>query len=412
MIIKDKDIIVVGLQSWDTEIGSNCKNIAIEFAKHNRVLYVNYPLDRITVLRQKNNPQVKARLQNIRSGNENLLQITDTLWNLYPSCIIESANWLPYTNLFRIVNKINNKRFAAEIRKAIKRLGFKDFILFNDSDMFRSFHLQELIQPDLSIYYTRDHLIGFPYWSKHGRKLEPELFAKSDLVVANSTYLANLAIKYNPHCYYVGQGCETEAFNIQNVFHTPFDISGIKSPLIGYIGALFNIRLNLALIEEIAEKRPDWNIVLIGPEDKSFQESVLHQYNNVHFLGLKEPSELPSYLAQFDIAINPQIVNDVTIGNYPRKIDEYLAMGKPVVATETKAMNIFADHVYFANTSEEYIQQIEHALIENSPEKEKDRISFARSHTWENSVEEIYNAMIRVKPGLAFGGKALTTSAI
>lgn len=47
-MIRNRDIIVVGQQPWDVEIGSNCKNIATEFAKHNRVLYVNSPLDRIT----------------------------------------------------------------------------------------------------------------------------------------------------------------------------------------------------------------------------------------------------------------------------------------------------------------------------------------------------------------------------
>lgn len=51
-MIINRDIIVVGQQPWDVEIGSNCKNIAIEFAKHNRVLYVNSPLDRITKWRK------------------------------------------------------------------------------------------------------------------------------------------------------------------------------------------------------------------------------------------------------------------------------------------------------------------------------------------------------------------------
>lgn len=49
----NKDIIIVGQQAWDTDIGSNCKNIALEMSKNNRVLYVNSPLDRITLLRKK-----------------------------------------------------------------------------------------------------------------------------------------------------------------------------------------------------------------------------------------------------------------------------------------------------------------------------------------------------------------------
>ena len=57
--------------------------------------------------------------------------------------------------------------------------------------------------------------------------------------------------------------------------------------------------------------------------------------DNVHFLGAKKTDELASYMEHFDVCINPQVVNDLTIGNYPRKIDEYLAMGKAVVATDT-----------------------------------------------------------------------------
>ena len=61
-MIKGQDIIVVGIQAWDIEIGSNCKNIAVEFAKHNRVLYVNPPLDRATLKRDKNSEKVQKRL--------------------------------------------------------------------------------------------------------------------------------------------------------------------------------------------------------------------------------------------------------------------------------------------------------------------------------------------------------------
>lgn len=393
-IVKDRDIIVVGLQPWDGEIGSNCKNIAIEFAKHNRVLYVNYPLDRISIKREANNPLIAKRIDILKNKKNNLLQINQSTWQLYPSCILESINWIPSTFLFKIINKINNWRFASEIKKAAQALNFKNYILFNDSDMFRSYHLPEMLKPVLSMYYTRDNMMSVPYWYKHGHILEPELIAKSDVITANSTYLADIAKQHNPNSYYVGQGCETEAFDLEKITYVPKDIEHIKGPIIGYIGALYKLRLDLDLIEHIANSKPEWSIVLIGPEDEAFKQSKLHQLTNVYFLGLKDTRELPAYLAKFDIAINPQILNEVTIGNYPRKIDEYLAMGKPTVATETKAMSIFKDYTYLGKTKEDYITLIEKALAENSAEKQQERISYARSHTWENSVAEIYKAML------------------
>ena len=105
-LVKDRDIIVVGLQPWDGEIGSNCKNIAIEFAKHNRVLYVNYPLDRISIKREASNPLIAKRIDILKNKKDNLLQINQSTWQLYPSCILESINWIPSTFLFKIINKI------------------------------------------------------------------------------------------------------------------------------------------------------------------------------------------------------------------------------------------------------------------------------------------------------------------
>lgn len=51
--MKGKDFIITGLQSWDIPIGSNAIDIAKEIAKHNRVLYVNSPLDMMTIYRNK-----------------------------------------------------------------------------------------------------------------------------------------------------------------------------------------------------------------------------------------------------------------------------------------------------------------------------------------------------------------------
>lgn len=400
MSIRNRDIIVVGLQALDNDIGSNCINIAQEFSKNNRVLYVNFPLDRITVKREKHKPSIAKRLDLIKQKSNSLFEIHNNLWNLYPPIIIESANWLPFTWLFRIINWWNNYRMAKHIKRAIKDLGFKNYILFNDSDMFRSYHLKEMLKPDLSVYYTRDNMMSVPYWYKHGKFLEAELMKKSDLVCANSTYLADLSSTYNKHTFYVGQGCDIGAFDLSKVDEIPADIATIPSPIIGYIGALFSLRLDIELLETIGKEKPEWSIVLIGPEDENFRNSKLHSMSNVYFLGLKDAKVLPNYLSRFDVAINPQILNEVTIGNYPRKIDEYLAMGKAVVATRTRAMSIFEEHTYLAQNASEYEEKITLALAENSLEKQQNRMAFAHTHTWENSVAAIYDAMKKVKSEL------------
>lgn len=394
------DIVLVGLQPYDSDIGTNTINIAEEFSKQNRVLYVNYPLDKKSFNLDKHLPNVQKRAKMRSKEIPNLIEVKPNLWNLYPNSLLESINGIPLTSIFRIFNYFNNKKFAADIQEAINTLGFKDFILFNDTVMLRGFHLQEFLKPKMSIYYTRDNMMSVPYWYKHGRVLEPILMAKSDLVCANSTYLAEIASEYNKNTFYVGQGCDISAFDPNKQVEKPKDIAHLKGPIIGYIGTLFTLRLDINILKEIAAYQSNWTVVLIGPEDEVFKRSALHNLPNVHFLGFKESAELPTYLKYFDVAINPQILNPTTIGNYPRKVDEYLAMGKPVVATETKAMSIFKDHTYLAKSANEYVSLIEQALSENSTELEAQRIKFARSHTWENSVKEIYKAIQIVNPNI------------
>ncbi len=396
-MIKGRDIIVHGLQSLDSPIGSNCINIAKEFSKNNRVLYVNYPVDRITLLRVKNNELLEKRKKILKGQQDDLIKVDDTMWNLYPRTVLESIGKITFRPVFNYINKLNNKRYASHILKAVDKLGFKDYIVFNDSDFYRGLFFKELLSPAFTIYYTRDNMRETDFFRKNGAFYEDKLMAKSDLVVSNSVYLNDIALKSNKNSVYVGQGCDISLFDKDKIDKIPSDIAKFGEPVIGYIGALKSSRLDIEVLKHIAVSKPQWNIVLVGPEDEVFQKSDLHSLKNVFFLGSKKESELPSYLMKFDVALNPQALNELTIGNYPRKIDEYLAMGKAVVATHTRAMEVFSEHTYLAKTKEEYVDLIEKALTENSQEKEKSRIIFAREHTWENNVEKIYEAILNTE---------------
>ncbi len=389
-LVTGRDIVIVGQQAWDVEIGSNNKNLAVKYSQHNRVLYVNPALDRITLIRKKKEPKIQKRLNVIRGREDGLVSLQDNLWNLYPDTIVESITWIKSKFLFGILNKINNRRFARSISKAIKKLGFKNIILFNDNDIFRSFYLKELLKPDISIYYMRDFVQAVDYWKYHALYLEPKLIAKSDLCLGNSTYYTGYCKKINPYSYYVGQGCDLEMFSNLEDKTPPEEFNSIPKPIIGYVGAIQSIRLDIDLIAYIAETRPDWSIVLVGPEDEVFKECKLHGINNVYFLGSKPMEQLPSYINAFDVCFNPQVVNQVTIGNYPRKVDEYLAMGKPVVGTKTDAMSIFAEQAYLATTKEEYITFIEDALRNNDPSLPEKRRKLALSHTWDKNTADVY----------------------
>ncbi len=393
MAIEGRDIVIIGIQPWYFEIGSNCKSIAMEFQKQNRVLYVNTPVNRKTLYSNPDGVGIKSHINIIKNKTEPLRNITPALTEFHPRCIIESINWLPSRAAFRMVNRINNKRFAKEIRWAIEKLGFKDVILFNDSDFFNGVALKELLKPSVYIYYSRDYLRGFSYWKKHGDVLEPEMIHNADLAVANSAYLADYCRQHNPNAFYVGQGCNLALFDHDQKHDQPEELKNLNGPVVGYVGAITSERLDMNIIRIIAKAKPEWNIVMVGPEDHAFAASDLHQLPNVYFTGRKNMEELPAYIQHFNVCINPQLLNQTTIGNYPLKVDEYLAMGKPVVATRTRTMEVFSDHCALANSPDDYPGLIEAQLDHNCPATAEGRIAFAKTHTWENSVGAIYDAI-------------------
>lgn len=396
-LIHNRDFIMFGLQPWDIEIGSNFKNMALEISLHNRVLYVNRPLDRVSYYKNKHDRHVQARMESIRGGTNVITSVQSDLWAFNPRTILESINWMPHSFAYKYFNRINNKKLAKEIAWATAELGFKDPLLLVDNDFFNGLYLKEYLKPSLFVHYIRDFLLSQEYFVRHGIKSEGEIMQKADAVAANSQYLASYAARFNTNTADIGQGCDVEDF-IMKSSEIPADIASIKAPVIGYCGSLTATRLDIDLIEQIARQKPGWNIVLVGPEDQKFAASALHGLKNVYFPGSKPPAQLPAYIHAFDVCINPQLLNQMTIGNYPRKVDEYLAAGKPVVATRTETMQIFAELCFLCSNKDEYCTAIEEAIrVSADPEKTERRKTLARSHTWAASIKELYKLIIKTE---------------
>ncbi len=381
--MKNQDIVFTGLQDWNMQIGGNAKNIARVMSQQNRVLYVNPP-------------------QGFRGGvnkthKEPLQRINERLYTLDLNFHTLPANSFRWDWMFDALNKFNNKKIARAILHATKELGFKDFVLFNDNDIFRSFYLKEFLDPTVSVYYRRDWLQGVDYWKRHSARLEPILAAKSDLVLANSPYLLEDIKGFNPESYYVGQGVDLSLYDPHKKHLPPEDLQSVAKPIVGYVGAVSSLRLDADLLYELAKNMREVSFVVVGPEDDFFKSHRLHILGNVHFLGAKTPERLPAYIAHFDVCINPQLLNPTTQGNYPRKIDEYLAMGKAVVATRTPTMEIFESVVSLCENHQQYIQAIRLSLSLDNDALRSERIAFAQSHSWKNSVEAIYRAIAQIR---------------
>lgn len=386
------NFVFVGLQRIFTDRESTATSIAKELAKDHNVLYVNPPIDRRSYLFGSSDEFVNAHIARIRQKVKTLEKAQDNLWVLYPQRIIASINWFPNTTVFSFFNKVNNRRFAKEIKAAVDRLGFGEFIVVNDKDIFRSYYLKELLNPRKYIYLDRDYIVAMDYWKRHGSKLEPKLMQKSDMVLCNSYGFQQRALKFNASSYYIGNGCDIDRFNPNIPLERPDDLHLISGkPVIGYVGALLEIRLDIELLVYLAASKPQWNFVLVGQEDQAFESSKLHELDNIYFLGKKDAKLAPAYIKYFDVCINPQLINAITNDNYPLKIDEYLAMGKPVVATATNVMKeVFSSVVYLAEDKGNFLECIEEALLAaKDKELQAKRVELARSHSWSAITEKI-----------------------
>jgi hypothetical protein len=384
--------IVIAQQEWELNLGSNARNLAVEFSKKNVVLYVNPAIDVKSIIKQIRTVHGRKRLKLALGFAENTIKISDSLWVHTPQTVSFSINWLKQIKLYDFFNERNGKGFFNSLKQSIEQLGWKQekCTVLNDSQMFTGIFTKKYFQPLLSFYYIRDNLTEHPYFKLHGSRIEPQTIALADAVFANSSYLSDYARKYNPRSLDIGQGCETEMYLADYTYPEPADLALIPHPRIGYVGFLTGERLDINLLEQLALAKNEWQIVLIGPEEVLFQRSNLHNLKNVHFLGSKTPNHLPSYIQYLDVCINPQLINALTIGNYPRKIDEYLAMGKPNVATNTPAMTMFLPHVQLATGINEYQKAIEKALLPQDILARNASIDCAKGHTWEACTDQIY----------------------
>ena len=114
----------------------------------------------------------------------------------------------------------------------------------------------------------------------------------------------------------------------------PADQAWLSRPRLGYYGVI-DERLDLGLVAALADARPDWNVVMVGPLSK-LGEHDLPRRRNLHWLGGKGYGELPHYLRGWDVALMPFAINESTRFISPTKTPEYLAGGVPVVSTPVR----------------------------------------------------------------------------
>ena len=147
----------------------------------------------------------------------------------------------------------------------------------------------------------------------------------------------------------------------------------------------------MRLLVKVAEAYGNCRLVFVGPEElpRGTDRDRLLRMPNVSFLGRKDRTELPHYLAAFDVALMPWSLNGHIRSAYPLKLHEYLAAGRASVATALPELFPFGDVVRIAHSHADFIRCIREALSGDCPEAIAARVDVARQNTWDQRVSEI-----------------------
>ena len=183
------------------------------------------------------------------------------------------------------------------------------------------------IEPAAVVYDCMDELANFRFAPAALRSLEQELMATADVMFTGgySLYEAKQKLHANIHPF---PSSVDRAHFLQA---RTLSVAKTSTPTLGFYGVI-DERMDLDLIAALADARPDWSIVLVGPVVKISQDD-LPRRPNIAYPGPTNYDDLPGWLATWDVALMPFAINESTQFISPTKTPEYLAAGKPVVST-------------------------------------------------------------------------------
>lgn len=227
---------------------------------------------------------------------------------------------------------------------------------------------------------------------------EKELLPRADLVFTGgvSLYEAKKPFNANTHCF--PSGVEVEHFaqsEKKESFARPEELSALNGPILGFFGVI-DERIDLKLLSDVAQARPSWQIVMIGPVVK-IDPAHLPQHPNLHYLGGRGYNDLPRYLAHFDVALLPFALNESTRYISPTKTLEYMAARKPMVSTAIHdVISLYGAVVRIADTPQMFIAHVEAALTEEPHARRADEDRLLAAHTWDHITAEM-KALVRAQ---------------
>jgi len=297
--------------------------------------------------------------------------------------------FLPVVYRPRFVGRLFDALRLRQAARALRRRGCEQVVLYLWRPEFS--HYPALVDADRVVYHIDDEYT-FSSQEVDIPLEERQLIESADHVVIHSPALMEKKGAINSATTWVPNGVNFAEFS--SPASEPGDLKDIPRPRAGYVGVVKR-QMDFEILHFLAKQRPDVSFVLVGPrgalgsDEKTLDDLV--NMSNVFELGNKKPNELGAYMQHMDVLMMCYKNDDYTKYIYPLKLHEYLATGRPVIATPIRSVQGFSDVVMLAKNPQEWLRSLDKGLApeSNAAAMRHKRQSTAQEHDWDVLVKKI-----------------------
>jgi len=386
-MIANRDFVIISSTEWDF-LWQGHQEIASRLAQSgNRVLYIENTGVRSPDLRDAGRVAARLKFWTRSWSSGGVRQVAPNLYVCAPVVMP------PFGSSWQ--RRVNRQLFLPLILNATRKLKLRDPVILTYLPTDTASDLIQLLRTPRSVvvYYCIADFSQLTPQAKRLKKSEREVVKASDLVFAQNAELAAHCAQWtNERVHIFPFGVNLDRFSPDQ------DAAGalkLPRPVIGYVGGLHR-HVDFDLLEAMARARPEWSWVFVGPLQTSVGE--LRKLPNTHFLGQQPHDTIAGYINFFDICIVPYVNDAYTATVVPTKINEYLAMGKPVVSTNLPFVRDFnrQHNVLLTSLSDpqSFLQAVEQALHHTDDEEAmRRRREAAALHDWESRLDAMSELM-------------------
>jgi UDP-galactopyranose mutase len=286
-----------------------------------------------------------------------------------------------------IQEQSGEKEIQLYLEDAVKKLitwnNISDYLFWYITPMALPFSRN--LNPKMVVYDCMDELSHFKGAHPDMIRNEAALLKVADVVFTGGQYLYEYKKDKHSNIYPFPSSIDQKHFESGLQCSDPADQASIPHPRAGFFGVI-DERLDIQLLDGLAQKLPEISFVMIGPVVK-IDPAILPRHSNIFYLGQKNYSELPAYLGNWDIALLPFAKNDSTRFISPTKTPEYLCCEKPVVSTSIRDVVVPYGEmglVLISDTVSDFAQSIKKAilLVNDNSWKKKVR-QMLKSNSWD-----------------------------